>query len=542
MSRCTMPFDGKSAASNTAPRVGDHGYRCYPRLAIPMMVRDFAKPWWDGCTIWSRKHGMIDPPYAMETGVGLASLTPHPPTPDDDDDMDYPGDDEADILQNMTTHETFDDQPTPTPEPYPAPAQAPDHDLPAATPPPTPKNNEYVSYKKPYSQGGTVLPPDDNNKHPGVNNDSPSVNVASAGDSPTNNQPPKNESPSVEQQASGNQPPKNEPQPVEQQASGNQPPKNEPATDAPAAEQQGAENQPVSAVSVSIIATNVITSPPVNSGAGVEAGVANPPNEADQTHGGPVPGAPAEQGTSGSPTIAVPANEPGKVIYMGHTLQQGGPLATITSIEAVVSYGSKGVIVQYPHGLESTITVQVIPVAPGVLTSGNPNVPTEIPYLVVVPTTSDVSKVGDAADIASFINYVMNGEPIPDGKTPDGKTPDGENVPPAPGVSSNPASGSVPDSSSSGEVGESGTNNGGASNGGESNGGTSNGGTSNGGTSNGGTSNGGTSNGGASNGGSPASNDSTEGVVQFAGNAKRESATMQWMLAAMAGVGIIVFL
>ena len=467
MSDCTMPFNRKSAISNTAPRVGDHGYRCYPRLAIPLTIRDFANPWWHGCNIFSRKDGMIDPPYALTPGVGLATLAPVIPVPDSPDEMVYPGDDQVVTLENPTTEAGFE-EPTPAPVQNPAPAQVPDAELPAITAPPNQPSidpSEAPQMQQPDLESGGSLTPDDQ-KAPGSNNNAtPPSDAASENDQPANN---------------------------------------EPANNSPPQGQHDSGNGPVGAVSVSVIATNVIAAPPTESGG-------KSPNDAEQKPDRPSDGAPTnpEPNTShtvsmtveplplaaaGSEPKATPAEEPDRVIYMGHTLEIGGPLATVTNVNAVLSYGPKGVIVQYPHGVESTIPVAERPSIPSVLTNGSPNPTHAVDALGVsvtatgASTSTSASKFDEAADIASFINFVVNGNPSP-----------GVSTTTVPGVSSNPVPGSIPNSGSNGAA----------------------------------------ANGTSSDGGNSTSNDSTEGVVLFTGNSIRGRAMMWWVLGAV-GFGTVV--
>lgn len=434
MSDCTMPFNRKSAIANTAPRVGDDGYRCYPRLAIPLMVRDFAHPWWSNCQIFSRKNGMIDPPYALTPGVGIATaVAPVVPDPDSpDEEMDYPGDDQVVTLGNPVTQASDDPDPTPAPAPNPAPVQVPDAGLPT----PTPNPDSGVAYQSPDPSGETDLvdPPPAQQNNP-----------------PANGQP----APENKQAPSDNPP-----------ASGGQP--------APEANANPDANpNPVGAVSVSVIATSVIAGPPPAQSIGDEShpvavagGIIPPQNDG-------APGTPADSGTNPSLTMtvepvpvrpsdgdvnfAIPIPDDGgaqgqgpneeigqegssgqgqeqaqgaqganKVLYMGKTLLLNGPLATVTSIDAVLSYGSDGVIVQLPHGVVSTIPVGR-PTPPPASNSTIPqNLPSAPPAAgaAVGPTTAaGAGKESDAGDIASMINFVVNGGQNPEQKPASSPSP-----------------------------------------------------------------------------------------------------------------------
>ena len=493
MSGCTMPFNRKSAISNTAPRVGDHGYRCYPRLAIPLTIRDFANPWWNGCNIFSRKDGMIDPPYALTPGIGLATIAPIIPVPDTPDEMVYPGDDQVDSLPNQITEAPPLEEPTPAPTTQdPAPAQVPGHDLPDATTLP-------VQIQHPDPDGGDLLPQEIQNV-PEPDKDTP-PNNANPGNNQPSGSPVNNETPPNNVDPGNNQP-------------ANNPVNNEPANSPPANWQQDSENHPVAAVSVSVIATNVITAPPAESGGENKAGAKDLPSGPEANQNLPGAGVPATQGAdtsmavdiqhlgaAGPSSIPVPAGEPGKVVYLGLTLQNGGPLATVSSLNAVLSYGPKGVIVQYPHGIESTIPVGAGPTVPGVPKNGNAEPPNTADAVILSATTSAVttssgqSKIKDAADIASFINYVMNGAPSP-----------GVSAPPVLGTSSIPVPGtkpdSIPGSSSSGPTNGTG--------GGENL--------------------------------TSTSNDSTDGAVLFTGIATRGMVVMQWLSGAMIGLSIALLI
>ncbi|KAH8601660.1 hypothetical protein B0O99DRAFT_588848 [Bisporella sp. PMI_857] len=276
---CTMSFNRKSAQANTAPRIGDKGYQCYPRLAIPYIVRDFAHPWWNGCYIYSRKDGMIDPPYALQPGTGIFPTT--------------------------------------------------------------------------------------------------SANV----DIPTTTD----------------------------------------AMEFPA--------QTVSTVSVSIIETTIISRPVANENTGHIIPTLLPPGDKD-TMTSPtsekgnislisligVEQLPDTSNVDPVPVTYISANrapisgyKDGVVVYMSQTLTLGGELATVSSLEAVISYASPGVIVQLPNGTVYTVPVLHKTEFP---TSTSLNSQSLTSNLSPTMTSSGSPPPGKDAIIASFINFVVNGNPV----------------------------------------------------------------------------------------------------------------------------------
>lgn len=75
-----------------------------------------------------------------------------------------------------------------------------------------------------------------------------------------------------------------------------------------------------------------------------------------------------------------------KVIYSSKTLVVSGPAITLPDENAVATYGSQGVVVQYPSGVVSTI-----------------------PVLGVSPTNVAGNGNGNDAEVGSLINSFVNG-------------------------------------------------------------------------------------------------------------------------------------
>lgn len=185
-------------------------------------------------------------------------------------------------------------------------------------------------------------------------------------------------------------------------------------------------NDPLPTVSLSIISTNIVAEIPKESGSGHETveDVAIPVTQADDDPlvvvftSGPTNNNPntavtltmgSEQANENS-NIAATGGQPEKVVYKSQTLQMGGPAKTISSLNAVISYGTNGVIVQYPHGIETTVSV-----ATGVVAAQSPNVQNEPPPSQTQPSSEvhTTNTADDAGHVASFIDYIMNGSPTP---------------------------------------------------------------------------------------------------------------------------------
>ena len=372
----TITFDVYSAWSNTAPAATDASYRCFPRLSIPKNILEFGKPWWNGCAIYGESTGMIDPPYALTAGAGLGPVAVGPVNSNEEDDPTR-STQVAILHQDQTTHTPFV-QPTTAPVPI----AMPDPALPTNTrsppsPPPAPQPDNSGS-------GNSPIVPD------------------------TNTQP-----------------------------------ANNPSTNS----QPAVVNHPVDAVSVSFIATNIIAAPPKGSSIEDKPEAVNSPSN-------PVVSKPTETGSRAQgqniPDYAVPLNQktddsavdpsragnpvpdsvvlntgphtpqpPEKVVYKSHTLQKGGPVATVSSLNAVLSYGTNGVIVQYPDGVVSTASIAASPMASSdpAIQNENPSSPTSQIVSSLFQSASAPSPapnpVDDSGDMASFIDYVMNGSPVP---------------------------------------------------------------------------------------------------------------------------------
>src|ERR1700710_859232 len=74
-SDCPSTLSTHSAYTQTHPLDSDPGYRCYPRLMIPPMVKDFGYPWWRSCVIVNTALGMVDPPSALTYQGPLSSFS-----------------------------------------------------------------------------------------------------------------------------------------------------------------------------------------------------------------------------------------------------------------------------------------------------------------------------------------------------------------------------------------------------------------------------------------------------------------------------------
>jgi len=394
-----------SAWANTLPIASEASYRCYPRIAVPNNVLEFAKPWWNGCQIYGESTGLIDPPYVLTAGAGLGPVVAEPVNPNLPDEPSPSGDDGI-LYEDQTTHIPFVKLTT-----------AP---IPIATPNPALP----VNTGSPVSPPPTTQPAD-----PGSGND------VMTPDTPTIQEP------------SSHRPPND---PTQADVLPGKPPS---TNGSPAA-----VNDPVAAVSVSIIATTVITAPPEGSGAVDNDVAVNRPGEptvitqaeagsTDENQSIPDVAVPLVPGTDdsavtiskGGEPLAVDANVNGKastlqteqVVYKSHTLQLGGPVATVSSLNAVLSYGANGVIVQYPNGVVSTI-----PVAATTTPSADPAIQDG-----TSPQSPVTDEVDNAGDIASFINYVMNGIP--------GTQPKSTGTPVGPGSSQNADSSLVIDAGNS---------------------------------------------------------------------------------------------
>jgi hypothetical protein len=117
------------------------------------------------------------------------------------------------------------------------------------------------------------------------------------------------------------------------------------------------------------------------------------------TIGSPVPSTYVLGNSVPSPGILVSPGNSKTVVYMGQTLALGGAVATASSLSAVLSYGSSGVVVQYAAGRISTVPVvtAVSSAWPGIAAS--------------ISGTSGTVANGDDANIASMINQIINGTP-----------------------------------------------------------------------------------------------------------------------------------
>ena len=354
----TIPYDQEAAWSNTLPATTDTSYRCYPRIAIPTNVLDFGQPWWSGCGIFNPSTGIIDPPSALSIVAGLQPVSPVAPQATSTDS--------GGILFQTS------------PIPYVPTTTAP---VPVNTPAPVvPVNTGSAASSTPAPVAQPV--------------DSGSGNSPTAPDTPTTQDP------------------------------------------APAA-----GGNTVASVSVSVIATNVIAAPPQGSGNQVTGGgatdqdpsnqdvavpvipetddsttsspAADPvnPDTSDsvaQSQGGTTPNTSESDDPKAPAAIAgipVPASagsnsaastpQPEKVVYKSLTPQIGGPVVTISSLNAVVTYGTDGVIVQYPNGVQTTVRIAARPTTSGVSAS--------------IPTFTN--PLNNANNIGAVINSMMNGSP-----------------------------------------------------------------------------------------------------------------------------------
>lgn len=76
-SDCPETADYSSLSSQSHPVIGDRGYRCFPRFKIPDQLLEGGKPWWNKCRVLDIEMGLVDPPIAFK--VAKRSLVP--PTP-----------------------------------------------------------------------------------------------------------------------------------------------------------------------------------------------------------------------------------------------------------------------------------------------------------------------------------------------------------------------------------------------------------------------------------------------------------------------------
>ena len=322
----TIPYDQEAAWSDTLPPATDTSYRCYPRIAIPTNVVDFGQPWWHGCQLFNPSTGIIDPPYSLSIAQGLdafSSFVPQAPAT-------VPG---TALLQ--TSHTPFV-QPTTAPVPVNTPAPVVPVNTgsaPSPTPDPValpPANNSPT----PPDSGSTLVaaPPTNNDPTPG------SVGTPVNQPAPVAGNSPPAAAATSPQAAAGNSPAAGAPQ----QDPGN-PDVAVAVDDGSSPSQPGASNPDIkNAAPASSPAANAGGDPNSNSGS-------NNPSPA----GVPVAG----NGVSNSGTTPLPD----KVVYKSLTLQQGGPVATISSLNAVVTYGKNGVIVQYPHGNVTSVPIILQP-------------------------------------------------------------------------------------------------------------------------------------------------------------------------------------
>ncbi|CAG8980857.1 hypothetical protein HYALB_00013050 [Hymenoscyphus albidus] len=248
---------------------------------------------------------------------------------------------------------------------------------------PTPQGNTPPNLNNPVSDPASYnhgeLP--NSNSNPNVNKVSPL---------PENIQhEPLSEPPGGNTPAISHNQPSNPGEPVGPHIPNNQDPKSFPADGPPPINNlpQPGEEPPISAISISLIATEIISTSPRQSHSITQ--VFNipflsplnpgdittlPPKSADgvsiiysMNHDGNL--VISSQG-AGTATTIPPSNNGVKddslvtplegadtVVYKGQTLTKSGAVHTLSALSAVVTYGSHGVVIQYPSGIASTIPV-----------------------------------------------------------------------------------------------------------------------------------------------------------------------------------------
>lgn len=461
---CPEVWNTHSAYTQTHPMYNDTGYRCGPRFVIPTNVVEFGYPWWRSCELTSTAPGIIDPPHPIDytpiiplpspLDPGLVpTITPPAAPPSVVPSNTAP----TELHTGPTTLQTaapIPGVPSPSkPTSVNVPALPPNPDtvpsVPNGTPPQAsnpPPADKPLSVPNPSQNSPPANDPAPVNNPQPVQNTQPAQNSQPANDpQPANNpqpvpnpQPGQNSEPVNQPPPAGNgQPaqisqPANGPQPVTppQPTNGSPPSQGTAIANNPAP----AQIQPVSTVSVAIIGTNVISAisggskaPAIilpegstlqpniaatiaaNDGSGksivVSVNSAVVPGGGNgnliiSTIGSPAPSTVALGISLPSPGIVVSPGDSKTVVYMGQTLALGGAVATATSLSAVLSYGSSGVVVQYAAGSVSTVPVvtAVSSAWTGVAAS-------------ISATSETVGSGGDAANIASMINQIINGSP-----------------------------------------------------------------------------------------------------------------------------------
>ncbi|KAF4633867.1 hypothetical protein G7Y89_g4239 [Cudoniella acicularis] len=319
----------------TCPSCSPQDYRCNPYLKIPEFINEFGSPWWQFCHTLGTRLGMPDPPHALTYVSELVPLTRLNP---------------ADLSTSTT----------PGPLPSPAPVTAVQTQSLAQIPTPKSTVGPRISSTK-----ASSLP---ENNPPIKTNPASAVSVAIIGTDVIS------------------------------------------AIPVPPSNANGASNVPPAIIlpggsTLKEGSTNII---PANDGSGksIAVSVLSPGDHNGNTNGNgylvlSTIGASlastynlAAAFTNANPTstsvmrdFALPGTATGEVVYIDRTLTFGGAVATITSLNAVLSYGSKGIIVQYPGGIVSTVPIA----APSTIASSG----------------TSASQTG--ASIASMIWQVMNG-------------------------------------------------------------------------------------------------------------------------------------
>lgn len=426
-------------------------YRCNPYLSIPPVVKEFGGPYWCGCSIYAASVGMPDPPIPLEwnanlyptTPDGPVVLTPSPPVPAaspnppsapktaPDPNPTFP----VNAPQNNNPSSQTVNNPAPNdPKPLddPSPNKPSSNDLrPVSNPPPvninTPTNKNGDSANDPSNNNPTT-----NEPQPGNSDLSTSKNNIQPTNNPLSNKPQLNNPgppvvassfPDDSQQNDNNAvysaPPNNQGSP-----NFNGPPQNNPeagpsqeSTFIPVATY--GSNNIISAIPAAGKNVNAAPTYILPGGSTLQPGqiftassglqgkpilvslsptpISDPNNDANNqnliisTLGAPMGTTITRHMLANANPTLIPSQDIETVLYNSQTLIVGGPVITLADKNAVATYGSQEVVVQYPSGVVSTIPVLGVS---------------------LTTSTSGGNGNGNDAEMAGLINSFVNGVPV----------------------------------------------------------------------------------------------------------------------------------
>ena len=338
------------------------GHRCNPYISISTRVRWLGEPYWRSCGVDNVASRAWDPPTALKMTTPLAPF--------------------SNVNPATTTVPTAVPDTTPVPDPSPVSAADPPQqtvsvDTTIQNNAPSATNNDSPSPVATTTQPTTLADPtaQNTNDPPSPVVDPPKQTTTIASTAQEN----------VPSQATNNNPTPHQKDPAEN------PNPATPTVGGSVATQSNTLN-PIPGT------TNTATIQKQGQGAG----------DPSATNSAAIPIIP-NAGPAPSSTIQI-ADPKQPITYLGATLAFSSPLATISSLNAVLSYGSEGIVIQYPGGAISTIAVQ----APSTSFSSSVSGTGKAGSSGTVGVTSSSTNVGGggaAATIASVINGIINGSP-----------------------------------------------------------------------------------------------------------------------------------